>query len=152
MLEIWQCFLEKMVEYIIKTENDTKKLAENIAKNCHKGDIILLNGDLGAGKTFFSSCFINYFAETEARPLENVISPTFNLVKTYKTSNFDIYHFDLYRLKHKDELYELDLQTAFENVSLIEWPELMLSFLPDNYIEISIFVKTDYRIFDVKKF
>ena len=150
MLEIWQCFLEKMVKYIIKTKEDTKNLAENIAKNCKKGDIILLNGDLGAGKTFFSSCFINYFAEKEKRPLENVVSPTFNLVKIYKTDSFYIYHFDLYRSKNAEELYELDLQNAFENVSLVEWPELMLPFLQNNCIEVNISIVDDCRIFDVK--
>lgn len=140
-----------MVKYTVKTKEDTKKLAENIAKTCKKGDVILLNGDLGVGKTFFSSCFINYFAEKEKQPYENVISPTFNLVKIYKTGNFDIYHFDLYRLKNSEELYELDLQSAFENVSLVEWPELMLPFLPDNYLEINITLKDNCRIFDIRK-
>ena len=139
-----------MVEYIVKTKEDTKKLAENIARTCEKGDVMLLNGDLGAGKTFFTSCFINYFAEKERRPYENVISPTFNLVKIYKTNNFDIYHFDLYRLKSSEELYELDLQSAFENVSLVEWPELMLPFLLNNYLEINIILKDSCRIFDIK--
>ena len=114
-----------MKEYILDCENDTIKLAEEIASCVDKQSIILLYGDLGAGKTFFSKAFINFFAKAENRAEENVISPTFNIVKTYNTKNFTIFHFDLYRIKHQSEVFELDLDEAFSNVSLIEWPEII---------------------------
>lgn len=119
-----------MKEYILDCENDTIKLAEEIAGCVDKQSIILLYGDLGAGKTFFSKAFINFFAKAENRTEENVISPTFNIVKTYNTKNFTIFHFDLYRIKHQSEVFELDLDEAFSNVSLIEWPEIIEDILP----------------------
>lgn len=119
-----------MKEYILDCENDTIKLAEEIADCVDKQSIILLYGDLGAGKTFFSKAFINFFAKAENRAEENVISPTFNIVKTYNTKNFTIFHFDLYRIKHQSEVFELDLDEAFSNVSLIEWPEIIEDILP----------------------
>ena len=119
-----------MKEYILDCENDTIKLAGEIAGCVDKQSIILLYGDLGAGKTFFSKAFINFFAKAENRAEENVISPTFNIVKTYNTKNFTIFHFDLYRIKHQSEVFELDLDEAFSNVSLIEWPEIIEDILP----------------------
>ena len=140
-----------MVRYIVKSEEDTRRLAEELASESKKGDVFALKGDLGAGKTFFSACFINYFAKKEGRVEENVVSPTFNLVKIYRTDNFDIYHFDLYRLKQAEELYELDLDSAFENVALIEWPELAMDLLPSNYIEVNISVQDDCRVFEINR-
>lgn len=139
-----------MVEYIVKSKKDTRKIAEDIASKTNKGSVITLNGTLGAGKTFFTECFINYFNKKENRTIENVVSPTFNLVKVYNTNNFDIYHFDLYRLKNKEEVFELSIEDAFENVALIEWPELIEDFLPENVININIKLVDDYRVFDVK--
>lgn len=126
-----------MKKYILKSENDTKNLAKQIAKNTKRGDIVTLKGDLGVGKTFFVNCFINYLYKRENRENIVVTSPTFNLVKTYETNNFLIYHFDLYRIKTVEELYELDLDDAFENVSLIEWPEMIFDILPKRAIEIN---------------
>lgn len=89
------------MEYIINNENEMVNFAESIAKTTTVGTIILLNGDLGSGKTFFSNAFINYFNKIEGKNVENITSPTFNIVKSYKTNNFNIYHFDLYRIKKK---------------------------------------------------
>ncbi|MBR2141412.1 MAG: tRNA (adenosine(37)-N6)-threonylcarbamoyltransferase complex ATPase subunit type 1 TsaE [Rickettsiales bacterium] len=129
---------------IVNTQQDMVKFAENIASKTNVGDIILLNGDLGAGKTFFSNAFINYFNKIEGKKNISVVSPTFNIVKTYSTKNFDIYHFDLYRIKKTEELYELDLEDAFNNVSLIEWPNIILDLLPkQRTIDININIIND---------
>lgn len=127
------------MEYLIRSKDEMVEFAENIAKQTKKGDIILLNGDLGSGKTFFSNAFINYFNKIENRDVEQITSPTFNIVKTYKTNNFTIYHFDLYRIKDIEEVYELDIEDAFENVSLIEWPDVVRNILPQSgVIDVSI--------------
>ena len=127
------------MEYLIRSQDEMIEFAENMAKQTKKGDIILLNGDLGSGKTFFSNAFINYFNKIENREIEQITSPTFNIVKTYKTNNFTIYHFDLYRIKDIEEVYELDVEDAFENVSLIEWPDVVRDVLPENgVIDVSI--------------
>ncbi|MBO4956891.1 MAG: tRNA (adenosine(37)-N6)-threonylcarbamoyltransferase complex ATPase subunit type 1 TsaE [Rickettsiales bacterium] len=140
------------MEYLIKSKNEMIEFAENLAKQTKKGNIILLNGDLGSGKTFFSNAFINYFNKLENREIEQITSPTFNMVKTYKTNNFTIYHFDLYRIKDIEEVYELDVEDAFENVSLIEWPDVVRDFLPkSNVIDINIkIVENNCRLVLVK--
>lgn len=133
------------------SEDDTIKIAQDIASKIKKGDIITLSGDLGSGKTFFTNAFINYILLQDKMKPVNIVSPTFNIVKTYETNKFTIYHFDLYRLKHQEELYELDLDTAFQNVSLIEWPEIINNILPEkNIIKIRIEISENFREFIVE--
>ena len=141
------------MEYLIRNKDEMVEFAENMAKQTKKGDIILLNGDLGSGKTFFSNAFINYFNKIENRDVEQITSPTFNIVKTYKTNNFTIYHFDLYRIKNIEEVYELDVEDAFENVSLIEWPDVVRDVLPEGcVIDINIeVVDGEYRRVFIKE-
>ena len=100
----------------------TKNFAISLAKQAKKGSVILLKGDLGSGKTTFAQFFIYEICGTK----DIVTSPTFNLVHQYKSANFDLWHFDLYRLKNAEEVYELGLEDALKyGVSLIEWPELI---------------------------
>ncbi len=110
-----------------------QKLAESFASAAQKQDIFALSGDLGSGKTTFARYFINYFTKSD------VSSPTFNLVNLYDTENFTIWHFDLYRLKHLEEVYELGIEDAFnEGVTILEWPEIISNILPKNTIYINI--------------
>lgn len=133
-----------MQNIVLNSEQDTIKLAETIAKDVKKNTIILLYGGLGVGKTFFTNAFINYFNKIENRKVEDITSPTFNIVKTYKTNNFDIFHFDLYRIKDVEELYELDIEDAFNNVAIIEWPEIIENILP--YKTISMFFSLENNV------
>ncbi len=141
-----------MQEYKINNLNDTKKLAEKIADNLNIGQVITLEGTLGSGKTYFSGCLINHILKKYNLKEEQVVSPTFNIVKEYQTPEFSIYHFDLYRLKNQNELYELDIENAFENgISIIEWPEVARSIIYNVVLEISIEITgKDSRIFRVK--
>lgn len=83
--------------------------------------MFLLVGDLGAGKTAFTRGFIQSFAGLNK---EEVPSPTFTLVQTYDTEKGTIWHFDLYRLKDAEEVWELGFEDALSSgISLIEWPE-----------------------------
>ncbi|MDR2077623.1 MAG: tRNA (adenosine(37)-N6)-threonylcarbamoyltransferase complex ATPase subunit type 1 TsaE [Rickettsiales bacterium] len=135
--------------YISNSELDTMKIAENMAKNAKKGDAIALSGELGSGKTFFARAFINYFSRGKEEVI--VVSPTFNIVKMYDTADFTIYHLDLYRLKKVDELYELDLDNIFQNVSLVEWPALMYEIVPKNRLKsVEIRITNGYREFIVQ--
>ena len=115
-----------------------------------KQTILLLNGTLGSGKTFFTNILVNLILESENRPQENVTSPTFNIVKIYNTKNFDIYHFDLYRIKNVEELYELDINDAFENISIIEWSEIIESILPYKPIRLNIKIKNEQRVYKLE--
>lgn len=138
-------------EYKINNLEDTKKLAEEIADKINLGEVITLKGTLGAGKTFFTNCFINYLMKKNNLKEVEVASPTFNIVKEYPLNDYSIYHFDLYRLKNKNELYELDIENCFENgITLIEWPEIAEDIIYNIAIEIKIEIQPDNsRIFKV---
>ncbi|MCM1323147.1 MAG: tRNA (adenosine(37)-N6)-threonylcarbamoyltransferase complex ATPase subunit type 1 TsaE [Acetobacter sp.] len=131
--------------FICNSENDTKLLATSIAKIAQKGDIFALFGTLGVGKSTFSRYFIQYLSG-----IQDVPSPTFTLVQMYETQNFDIYHYDMYRLKVADEAYELGVEDAFyQGVSLIEWSEKIVNILPKNIWKIEITSKGSERLFSV---
>lgn len=137
-----------VIEEIIKNEGDTKLFIEkHVLPVLKKQTILLLNGTLGSGKTFFTNILVNLILKSENKPQENVTSPTFNIVKIYNTKNFDIYHFDLYRIKNVEELYELDINDAFENVSIIEWSEIIENILPYEPIRLDIKIKGTERIY-----
>ena len=118
--------------YNSKSENDTKKLAMKMASMLKKGDLIVLCGELGSGKTKFTEGFLTYFG------LENEISsPTFTIVNEYKKDDINIYHFDVYRLEDSSEFYAIGGDEYFENgICLIEWGELIQDALPNEYIKI----------------
>ena len=121
-------------EIFCKTEADTISLAEKIAEKAKKGDIFALYGTLGMGKSVFARAFIQKLCG-----VEDVPSPTFTLLQTYSCQKGDIYHYDLYRLKHPDEVFELGIEDAIYNgISLIEWPEKMGGYLPKDVFKVNI--------------
>lgn len=127
----------KNEKLILNTKQDTINLAKRIANQTKKGDIITLRGMLGAGKTFFVKAFINAIYEKEGKSEVEVTSPTFNIVKKYETKNFPICHYDLYRLKKPEELYELGIEESIEEgVVLIEWPEIASDIVEANFMDI----------------
>lgn len=129
-----------------QTEADTKILAEKLAKIAKRGDVFALFGTLGAGKSVFSRYFIQELTEASEVP-----SPTFTLLQTYDALDFEIYHYDMYRLKSPDEAYELDIEEAFYNaVSLVEWPERIAPLLPKDIWKITISVKESTRFFVIE--
>ncbi len=130
---------------------DTKNLAEKISGLIKKGDIIELRGDLGTGKTTFARFFIQKMAGADVE----VLSPTFTLVQPYEADNgCIIYHFDLYRLELKEEIYELGVEDAFEEgVSLIEWPQIIADMLPEDRLVISLSCGVDdTRVAEIEAF
>ncbi len=132
-------------QIIVNNEEGSRELAQKIASNINSGDVIAFEGDLGAGKSFFCREIIKHLCGSNTK----VTSPTFNLLQTYESTNFTIYHYDLYRLEHISELYELGFEDALSgNVTLIEWPDLALSFLPDNlvFVKIEIIDETTRQI------
>lgn len=124
----------KTYTYHSKSEQETKQFASNLASQLNNGDIIILNGELGSGKTKFTEGFLEYFN------LEDEISsPTFTIVNEYKNNNINIYHFDVYRLENSDEFYAIGGDEYFENgICIIEWGNIIRDVLPDDYIEINI--------------
>ena len=127
-----------MKELIFKSEkvDDTKKLANLIAPLITKGDLILLKGELGIGKTTFVRAIINseYFANDD----EHVVpSPTFSLIQTYEFNGHLIGHADLYRVENPEEIIALELQNIVEEGSLIiEWPDMVETSISANTLKI----------------
>ena len=125
------------MEFKSKNAEQTYQLASKIAKYIKGGDIILLNGDLGAGKT----TFVKGFAKAVGI-LEPVTSPTFTLLKTYETNDFTIVHVDAYRLDGSS-FEELDDYINDENVIFIEWSSCLNSMeMIDSYLSIDIKYKS----------
>ncbi|NKB55762.1 MAG: tRNA (adenosine(37)-N6)-threonylcarbamoyltransferase complex ATPase subunit type 1 TsaE [Alphaproteobacteria bacterium] len=111
----------------------TEALAQRLAPQLHRGDVLALGGDLGAGKTTFARALIRALGEHDAE----VPSPTFTLVQTYDLPEFELWHFDLYRLESAQDAFELDIEEAFATgVSLIEWPERLGPYLPSEHLDI----------------
>lgn len=122
-------------EVYLANLKQTEILAARIAKIVVLGDVITLSGNLGAGKTSFAQYFIKSLTNEEIE----VTSPTFNLLHLYKTLTLEIWHFDLYRLKNRDEIYELGIESAFnQGVSIIEWPEIIQTILPKDRLELNL--------------
>lgn len=115
------------------SESETMDLAFNLASKLHVGDVVVLTGDLGSGKTKFTEGFLKYFNLDK-----EISSPTFNIVNEYKNNNISIYHFDVYRLSDSDEFYAIGGDEYFSTgICLIEWGEIIKDVLPDNYIHIT---------------
>ncbi len=105
---------------VLPDETATEALGRRLADAACPGDVIALEGPLGAGKTTLARAFIRHLTS----PGEDVPSPTFTLVQTYAAARAPIWHFDLFRLSHADEAIELGIEDAFaEGIVLIEWPE-----------------------------
>lgn len=123
-----------MDKYTSLGEEDTQRIAERIAETLKSGDIITLNGDLGAGKTAFVRGIAKYF---DAK--EDVASPTFTLVNEYNGS-LKIYHFDVYRLENPslDECDWMDDYLFGDGICLIEWAENIKEVIPKKHIEVCL--------------
>lgn len=122
-----------MKKIISNSEEETKLIGRKFAKDLKKGDVIVLTGDLGSGKTKFTEGVLQFFG------LENeVSSPTFNIVNEYVNRDVNVYHFDVYRLEDEDEFYAIGGEEYFEKgICLVEWGEMIESALPNKYIQIS---------------
>lgn len=123
-----------MYKFISKCEQDTINFASKFASTLTGNDIIVLSGDLGAGKTKFVQGILKYFN------LENEISsPTFTIVNEYNSPDTNIYHFDVYRLEDVDEFYAIGGEEYFsKGICIIEWGEIIENILPKDYYKISI--------------
>ena len=124
-----------MTNYISTSVEATKELGYKFASKLKKGDTIVLNGDLGSGKTIFVSGFLSFYDK------ENEISsPTFTIVNEHNlTKDLNLYHFDVYRLENADEFLAIGGDEYFsQGITLMEWGEKIKELLPKQYLEINI--------------
>lgn len=127
-----------MLKFISNSEAETKAIGFNLASKLKKGDIVVLSGDLGSGKTKFTEGFLSYFGLQD-----EISSPTFTIVNEYLKNDVNIYHFDVYRLEDLDDFYAIGGMEYFENgICLIEWGELIEPILTD-FIKINILKDDD---------
>ena len=119
-------------KFFLNSLADTEKLAKKISKIIKNGVCLCLNGKLGIGKTTLVKFILKHHMGNKI----NVNSPTFSLVNVYETNNLRVWHYDLYRLNHKSEIYNLDIELALRDCTIIEWPEIIEDILPNDRINI----------------
>src|SRR5438093_12711114 len=128
-----------VLELSSPTPEDTKELGAAISGLLSGGDVIVLTGDLGAGKTTF--------VQGAARSLgvsEPVVSPTFTLVRKYRGSR-PIFHVDVYRLDRIQEVIDLGMEDLFDpdGVTFVEWGDVIEGLLPDSYLEVELWTRPE---------
>jgi len=125
----------------------TEAFAAHLCQYLCQGDLVALQGELGVGKTAVARQIIRTLAE---RPGEEVASPTFNLVLIYAFPRVTIWHFDLYRIGAPEETWELGLEDALaEGIALVEWPDRLGPYLPEDRIDIDLTYDGPGRIAEV---
>ena len=124
-----------MEEYFSKSNDETLNIAKEFSKTLKVGDIVLLEGDLGAGKTVFSKGIVSALSNGQ----EIAVSPTFVIVNVYNTTP-EIYHFDLYRIGDSSELDAIGAEEYFygNGISLVEWPSRAIEIFPESAIKVNI--------------
>jgi tRNA threonylcarbamoyladenosine biosynthesis protein TsaE len=134
---------------MVSSEEETIQLAREYASGLKAGDVVVLNGNLGSGKTFFIREASGFF------DVISVSSPTFALVNVYE-GRIKIYHFDFFRINKIEELYDIGFEDYLNDedaIIFIEWGDLFPEILPDKRNE--IIIKTgeeEQRIFEFRKY
>ncbi len=113
----------------------TQVLAAQVAALVHAGDAILLEGELGAGKTAFARAFLRAACRD---PVLEVPSPTFTLVQDYVTLSGMVHHFDLWRLDGPDGMTELGWDEARDDIVLVEWPDRLGQLRPVDALTVAL--------------
>ncbi len=124
-----------MVTCTTENAEETIEIGEQLSAKCKAGDVIVLSGDLGAGKTQLAKGFAKGLGVTD-----EITSPTFNIMSEYKGTKLDLLHFDLYRLETPKELDDIDYFANLESgaVCLVEWGDKFEDVMPKNYVQIYI--------------
>lgn len=142
------------MRFITNNTDDTAKIGKKIAAGLKGGEVFCLYGELGAGKSVFTRALINYFL-----PGIRVLSPTFIIVRQYKTGKFKIktiYHLDLYRLTNNAEFQDLGMSENFhqpDTIMVIEWADRIQNSLPPQRTDISFkILEENTREIIVKKY
>jgi tRNA threonylcarbamoyladenosine biosynthesis protein TsaE len=121
------------VSLTLRSPEETSRAATLLAQRLVPGDVVLLNGPVGAGKTHFARHMIQSILSEP----EDVPSPTFTLVQTYDTQRGPLWHSDLYRIASTHEIEELGLAEAFETaICVVEWPDRLGEVAPEDALSL----------------
>ena len=128
----------------ISDQKSLLEVAGKFANLVEKGDIYLLYGQIGVGKTTFTRFLINNLEIKNTLNKSDVLSPTFNILNEYQINNLIIKHFDLYRIKHKKELSNLGLFEDEDAIQIIDWP-VILEPIKINKLEFHFSYSNDFK-------
>lgn len=137
--------------YKSNSKKETENIAKAFAKTLEIGDVVCINGDLGAGKTAFTAGLAKGLGIDEV-----VSSPTFTIVNCY-AGKIPLYHFDVYRISDSDEMYEVgfDEYVGGNGIAVIEWAELISDILPEARYDVTIAknldIHDDFREISIEK-
>ena len=125
--------MEKLLH--IASEKETERIGEAIGRAAEPGTVVALIGDLGTGKTTLTKSIARGLGVTET-----VTSPTFNIIREYKTGRIPLYHFDVYRIGDPDEMFELGYEEYFygDGICVVEWADIIEELLPEDAVIIRI--------------
>ena len=122
-------------EWLLRSEEDTKRLGHQLANGLQPGDVVALIGDLGTGKTALTKAVAAGLGVGDM-----ITSPTFTIVCEYHSGRLPLYHFDVYRVSDPDELFEIGFEEYLfgKGVCLIEWADLIEDILPARTIRVEL--------------
>lgn len=133
----------------IKNEQETRKFGMKLGAGAKAGDVIALIGDLGTGKTTLTKYIAEGLGITEY-----ITSPTFNIIKEYRSGRLPLFHFDVYRIADVDEMFEIGYEEYFfgEGVCVIEWADIIEEIIPEDAltIRISMGENENERIYEIE--
>ena len=125
--------MEKLLH--IASEKETERIGEAIGQAAEAGTVVALIGDLGTGKTTLTKSIAKGLGVTET-----VTSPTFNIIREYKSGRIPLYHFDVYRIGDPDGMFELGYEEYFygDGICVVEWADIIEELLPEDAVIIRI--------------
>jgi tRNA threonylcarbamoyladenosine biosynthesis protein TsaE len=124
-----------IMQEVIYSKEEIGKIIDFISQKARNSFVLFLHGEIGTGKTFLVSHLLKHLGVTET-----VTSPTFSIFNEYQTPQFNIFHYDLYRIKKPEELMFVDIDENLENgILIIEWPEFARTYGIKPNMEISLF-------------
>tara|TARA_B100000900_G_scaffold68048_1_gene53286 strand:+ start:1029 stop:1448 length:420 start_codon:yes stop_codon:yes gene_type:complete len=138
-----------MKKKILYKLSEIKKISKHILDLLGDNKIILFRGEIGAGKT---TLIKNIFKQMGIK--DNVTSPTFSIVNEYHINQEIICHFDLYRIKSVEELNVIGFESYLDDqkICFIEWPEIILKYLPKDYLDVYICEYKDIRKVEITNY
>tara|TARA_Y100001970_G_scaffold281881_1_gene393604 strand:- start:12547 stop:13053 length:507 start_codon:yes stop_codon:yes gene_type:complete len=112
----------------VSSQNSLLEISKTISNLIEDGDNLFLYGEIGVGKTTFVRFLVNYLQSKYNIKTTEVLSPTFNILNEYKINNLNLKHYDLYRIRKKEEIDDLGIFDEKYGVNIIEWPKIVESY------------------------